>query len=465
MRGPKEFRRDASDTIAAIATPPGTGGISIVRISGAGALAVGDKIIRLRNGRAVSRVRSWSLSLGDVTDPDTGEVVDEAVAVVMRAPRSYTGEDVLEIQCHGGRLVTEKVLELVLANGARPAGPGEFTRRAYLSGRITLEEAEAVLDLINAPSEASLREAGQRLRGELGSMVRAWEGRLYEVLAVLQGGEDFPEDVSDVTEKAMEDLRSLHGEIQAVLSRAPLGMALVSGIEVCLVGRPNAGKSSIFNALLGQERAIVTDVPGTTRDVLRERTLWGGLPVVLLDTAGLRQTHEIVEAIGVEKAESAASEAEVILYVVDDTVGLSPEDREWISRWRGRKLLVLVNKCDLGVGRVSADDIREFLGADWLRVSGVTGQGVERIKERVCSWFAEGGLPESALPGPARQVDCLRRASEAIGTALRDRQGGWTEDVMVMSLEEAAKTLSEISGKNVPEEVLDQVFSKFCVGK
>jgi tRNA modification GTPase len=453
------------DTIAAISTPPGTGGVSVVRLSGPCALEIGDRIMRLRRGRTLSGLPGWSVALGDVIDPDDGTPVDEAIAVVMRGPRSYTGEDVVEIQCHGGRLVTEKILALALANGAGAAGAGEFTRRAFLSGRITLEEAEAVLDLVNAPSERSLREAGRRLKGELGFKIRAWELRLFGVLAALQGGADFPEDIGDQMAGAMKDLKVLHEEARDLLKRAPLGLALACGIEVCLVGRPNSGKSSLFNALLGQDRAIVTVVPGTTRDVLREKTEWAGLPVVLLDTAGLRETSEVVEAIGVERATMAAAEAGVILYVVDDTVGLAEEDGDWISRWEDRKLLVVVTKVDLGAGQVIPSEVERLSGGNWLRTSSITGEGLEQVKEQVTGWFSRGGLLEGAVPGSARQVDCLRRAVKAMEQAIGQSEDGWTEDVVVLSLEEAARSFAELTGKNVSEATLEQVFSKFCVGK
>lgn len=456
---------EREDTIAAIATPPGTGGVSIVRISGTDALAVGDTFIRLRRGGTLSALRGWSVALGEAVESDSGRTVDEVIAVVMRAPRSYTCEDVVEVQCHGGRLVTEKVLDMALRGGARPAGPGEFTRRAFLSGRITLDQAESVLDLIDAPSSTSLLEAGRRLTGELGSRIRDWDKRVLGALAALQAGVDFPEDVDDQSAEAAGEVEAVGSEIRDLLSQAPLGLALTTGIEVCLVGGPNAGKSSLFNALLGQERAIVTEVPGTTRDVLRERTEWGGLPVALLDTAGLRETCEVVEAIGVERARSAASAAEVILYVVDDTAGLTAEDRSWLSRWGERRLLVAVNKVDACAHLVSEEEINEITHGNWIRVSALTGEGLEQVKERIAAWFSHGGYPEGAIPGSARQVDCLRRAEEAISIALAHMAEGWTEDVVVLSLEDAARAFAELTGKNVSEETLDQVFSRFCVGK
>lgn len=455
---------EPEDTIAAIATPLGTGGIAIIRVSGKRALEVAGGFIRLRQAGRPSELRSWSAALGVAVDPQTGREVDEVIALVMRGPRSYTGEDVMEVQCHGGRLVAEKILSLALSCGARPACPGEFTRRAYLCGRITLDQAEAILDLVEAPSEASLLEAGRRLKGELGQLIRAWEGRVLGALAALLAAADFPEDVGDQSSDAFRELAAVRSEIGDLLARSPLGLALASGIEVCLVGRPNVGKSSLFNALLGRDRAIVTEVPGTTRDVLRERTEWSSLPIILLDTAGLRDTSEVVEAIGVDRAREAASGSEVILYVMDDSAPLSAEDLSWIALWRGRRLIVVVNKADLGAGLVSEAQLRELVGDNWVKVSTVTKEGLERLREAVVGWFAESH-PEGALPGSARQVDCLRRAEAALSTALGTQAEGWTEDVVVLGVESAAAALAELTGKRVSDEALDQVLSRFCVGK
>jgi tRNA modification GTPase len=454
------------ETIAAIATPPGTGGISIVRVSGPDAVLAAGKTLRLRSGAPLSSVRPWTVRLASVVDRE-GVTIDEALVLVMRGPRSYTGEDLVEVQCHGGSLVSQKVLASVLEAGARHAEPGEFTRRAFLNGRITLEEAEAVLEVVNAPTEYALSQAGRRLRGELGARVRKWETRLYSALAALQASADFPEDVDEVSSHAMEEVLSAHKEIAALLDRAPLGLALSCGIEVCLVGPPNAGKSSLFNALLAADRAIVTEVPGTTRDVLRETTEWDGLPVILLDTAGLRQTSDVVEIIGVERAERAASESEVIIYVFDSALGLGSEDRDWIGKWlkQGRRVLLVAGKSDAGACKVSESEINEVAGGAFVLASAVTGAGLEEIKKRVTDWFRRGQDPRLLSPGSARQVDCLRRASSSLGEALSRRSEGWTEDVVVLCLEEALEALAELTGKDVSEETLEQVFARFCVGK
>jgi len=464
-QGTSQCYEKASDTIAAIGTPLGTGGISIIRMSGTSAIRIGEKMLRLRRGQKLSCLKSWSMALADVVDPETGELVDEAVVLLMKAPRSYTAEDVVEIQCHGGRLLAQKVLSIALKLGARPALPGEFTKRAFLNGRISLDEAEAVLDLVTSSSELALAQAGRRLKGELGALVEKWERCLVEVLGMLHGAADFPENVEIDREEVGQLMVRVEEEIKSLLDRAPLGLALNQGVEACLVGRPNVGKSSLFNALLTQQRAIVTDVPGTTRDVLRERTEWYGIPVILLDTAGLRETSEIVEAMGVERAKSAAFESEAILYVVDDTESLCGEDRRWIEKWRGRRLLVVVNKVDLERKMVSEAELKELVGDRWVKVSSKTGEGVEDLKRKVVGFFAVEESMEKLVPGSARQVDCLRRAESALSRAISEMGEGWTEDVVVLSLEEATRALMELTGKRVSQEVLDEIFRKFCVGK
>lgn len=454
------------DTIAAISTPRGAGGIAVVRVSGPQAIRIAGSVIRLKRPAPLESVKPWSARLGTVAC-EGGPLVDQVIVLVMRKPRSYTGEDMVEVQCHGGLLVSQKVLLALLNAGARHAEPGEFTKRAFLNGRITLEEAEAVFDVVSAPTEASLREAGRRLRGELGSKVEAWEERLYGALAALHASADFPEEVGDMTDDAFGEVAAVHREIAQVLDRAPLGLALANGVEVCLVGAPNSGKSSLFNALIAADRAIVSEVPGTTRDVLRERAEWNGLPVVLLDTAGLRPTEDVVEMIGVERAERAASQSEVILYVVDDTVGITDEDRKWVSKWlgEGRRMLVVVSKVDAREGKVDLCELDGMTGGSRVMASSVTGQGLEEIKARVTSWFDPGEGLESVVPGSARQVDCLRRAAAFLDEALERLHAGWSEDVIVVCIEEGVRALSEITGKNVTEETLAQVFSRFCVGK
>ncbi len=459
-------QEEQDDTIAAIATPIGTGGVAIVRVSGLEALNIADSFLSLRRGR-LHELEDRRVYLGHVTDA-TGKVFDEAVVLVMRGPRSFTGEDTVEVQCHGGRLVSEKVLSLALQNGARLAERGEFTRRAYLSGRISLDEAEAVLEVVEARSESGLLQAGRRLQGELGALIREWESRLLDSLAETQGASDFPEDIPGQREQTCASLEALRKDMEEFLGRGPLGLALSRGIQVCLVGRPNVGKSSLFNSLLRTERAIVTDVPGTTRDVLREDTEWDGLPVTLLDTAGLRLTEEIVEAIGVERAEDAAMDAAVILYVVDDTAGILDDDLRWLERWKDRRLVLVVNKVDLGVGKVSQQrrpEPKGKPGGSQVRVSSLTGEGLEALKKQVTGYFVESGGASEVVPGSARQVECVRRAFSLVSEALTHMEAGWTDDVISLVLEEGARALAELTGKDVSEATLDIVFERFCVGK
>ena len=279
-------------------------------------------------------------------------------------PRSYTGEDTVEIQCHGGRLVSEKVLAAILCSGARLAGLGEFTRRAYLNGRITLEQAEAVVDLVYAKSEASLAQASRRLRGELGAIVKEWEEQLTGILASLMGSMDFPEDVMTDRTEITKTLEKLARTLENISESAVLGLALSQGVEICIIGRPNVGKSALFNVLLRQDRAIVAGVAGTTRDVLREHTQWGEIPVILMDTAGIRDTEEIVELMGVEKAKTAASQAEVVLYVVEAGLGLTSYDLEWLEKLKDRRYLLVVYKTD--IARVDPEPYEKACAGKWV---------------------------------------------------------------------------------------------------
>jgi tRNA modification GTPase len=455
--------RDKDDTIAAIGTPPGTGGIAIVRVSGEDAVDISGKVLKFHNIPGISSLKDRTVRLARVVDPESGEFIDECIVIRMNGPRSYTGEDTVEIQCHGGRLVSEKVLAAILCSGARLAGLGEFTRRAYLNGRITLEQAEAVVDLVYAKSEASLAQASRRLRGELGAIVKEWEEQLTGILASLMGSMDFPEDVMTDRTEITKTLEKLARTLENISESAVLGLALSQGVEICIIGRPNVGKSALFNALLRQDRAIVAGVAGTTRDVLREHTQWGEIPVILMDTAGIRDTEEIVELMGVEKAKTAASQAEVVLYVVEAGLGLTSYDLEWLEKLKDRRYLLVVNKTD--IARVDPEPYEKACAGKWVGVSSITGEGLEELKAKVVHMFDAGAIQDSVLLGTARQVDCIRRAKEAVNRAMICLREGWTDDVVVLSLEEGAGALAEISGKKVSEEVLDQIFTRFCVGK
>ncbi|MBE3520171.1 MAG: tRNA uridine-5-carboxymethylaminomethyl(34) synthesis GTPase MnmE [Firmicutes bacterium] len=455
------------ETIAAIATPRGTGGIAIIKVSGKDAVAVAAGCLSARGARKLSRARGYTAFFDRVVSPHSGETIDEVIVLVMRSPRSYTGEDVVELQCHGGELVAEKVLDAVLSRGARMAEPGEFTRRAFLNGKITLDEAEAVLDVVSAKTDRALRQAFLRLEGKLGKLVLGCRERIAGVLSRVQAALDFPDDISLRDEEVVPVIEEVTAEIDSMLEEGVLGLALTSGVELTLVGRPNVGKSSLFNALIGEDRAIVTEIPGTTRDLLRERVQWSGIPVVLVDTAGLRQTREIVEAIGVERARKAAEESWAALYVVDATEPLADEDWYWLERWRDRRVVVVLNKADIAredVRREISALVEARTGFPVVEVSARTGSGLERLKETVVGMFG-GAERESVVPGSARQVACLRRAREALVRALEAWKEGWTWDVVASEMEEACRGLDELTGSRISEDVLDEIFSRFCVGK
>ncbi|HHV78678.1 MAG TPA: tRNA uridine-5-carboxymethylaminomethyl(34) synthesis GTPase MnmE [Firmicutes bacterium] len=465
MRGPNE-----EDTIAAIATPPGEGGIGIVRISGVRAFEIGRRVFRPAR-KGFWEERGWRVGLGSAVK-DSGEVLDECVAVVMPAPRSYTKEDVLEIQCHGGQAVLGMVLETVLNLGARLAEPGEFTQRAFLNGRIDLAQAEAVIDLVRAQTETALRVAVDQLRGSLSRRVRKLRRGLVDMLASIEGSIDFPEDEVPEPERPqlIEDIQRIIGEIDELLSSARQGIIVREGLKVAIVGKPNVGKSSLMNALLGAERAIVTDLPGTTRDVVTEVADINGVAVTLADTAGIRDTKDVVEGVGVERAVGQARAADLVLLVVDDQTGLTAEDwqvREIVSEaLKGERGLVVVNKIDAGRGMVRAEEASRLgFGSPVVRVSAKTGAGLDELKRQIVRKTLQSEQVGSGLVTRVRHKRALEEAREVCVRVEEELKGGDPLDLVCVELREAAEVIGRITGENVTEDVIDQIFSTFCVGK
>lgn len=445
-----------SDTIAAQATPPGEGGIAIVRVSGARCEAILARVFRPKNGRPM---RNRVLTFGYVVDGDTA--VDEAMAVLMRAPHSYTREDVAEIQCHGSDALVRKILYLLIAAGARMAKPGEFTCRAFLNGRIDLAQAEGVMRMIRAGSDRAMRSAMRQMEGGVSAFVRQAREDILALTAALAAAIDFPDEVEE--EQTARDVRARCLAIRERLlagcdTRA--GRIEDEGLRVVLAGRPNAGKSSLLNALLREERAIVTDIPGTTRDTLTEAVQIDGVRVCLTDTAGLRETGDAVERIGVERARKALDQADVRLLVLDASRPLSPED--------GRALMglapsaVVLTKGDLPVVLDDAALDAAFPGAPRLTVCAPKGEGMDALRALIASFAPEAG-EESAALSQARHADAARRACDALDDAVRAIDGGMPLDVCAVDLSAALDALGEITGETMSEEVIAQVFARFCV--
>lgn len=452
-----------TDTIAALATPEGEGGIAIVRLSGADAQGVLSRVFHAACGKPVREWAHARLYYGWAMQGD--ERVDECMAVLMRAPRSYTREDVAEIHCHGGRMQVRRVLSLLLASGARAAEPGEFTRRAFLNGRIDLSQAEAVMRLISSSSERGSREALRQLEGGVSHFVREAREQIVDLLAGVSAAVDFPDEVDEA--EAAGDLRARALALCETLRRAcdeRSGRVAQDGLNVVIAGRPNVGKSSLLNALLREERAIVTDLPGTTRDVLTESILLRGLRVNLSDTAGLRDTQDVVESIGVTRARTAMERADVLLLVLDGSQALTPEDEALLRMQVGAPKVVALNKSDLAQA-LSESDVRSLCPeASVLTLCAQRGEGLDALCECLVS-FAPAEGAQSATLTQARHVQAAREACAALSDAVAAIDAGMPLDVTAVDLTRAQHILGEITGETLDEDVLDRVFETFCVGK
>ncbi len=452
------------DTIAAIATPPGVGGVGIVRVSGPLAEEVAKKIFRPR--RDISQFKSHRLYYGHIIDPETQEVIDEVLIALMRAPHSYTGEDVLEIYAHGGPLILKRILELCLNAGARLAGPGEFTKRAFLNGRMDLTQAEAVLQLINARTEQELKIATKQLQGYLGKRIEGIRKCLIEFKAHLEVAIDFPEEDVEIVPPEVW-LPRLEKEVITPIKKLLLayehGRVLREGALMAIVGRPNVGKSSLLNCLLREERAIVTPIPGTTRDVIEEAINIKGIPIRIADTAGLRKATDAVEAIGVERAKKKIAEADIILWVVDISQALTEEDREIYREIAGKNVILVLNKCDLPV-KVNVDN--EFKDLPMVKISALYSQGIEKLEEIIynCLIGEEKEQVVSFVPS-LRHKKALEKAFSAVLRIKEAIEKKLPPVFISVDVQEALDYLGEIIGETTPEEVLNYIFSQFCIGK
>lgn len=457
------------DTISAVATAPGEGGIGIIRISGSRASAIAGEIFRPHSGKCVADIASHHATYGTVYDPKTGETVDEALLILMYAPHSYTKEDVAEIQCHGGMVSLRKILLLTYACGARPAEAGEFTKRAFLNGRLDLAQAEAVIDVIRAKTDASQKMAVSQLTGKLSDKIGKLRSDLLHQIAALEAAIDFPED--DIEETAVEETRSVVGEslnvIGELLDGASVGRILKDGIKTVIVGKPNVGKSSLLNALTESERAIVTNVPGTTRDVIEEYVNLGGIPLRIVDTAGIRETDDIVEKIGVEKSQAWIEDADLILFLLDVSREISEEDKEIFRLIEGKKALIILNKSDL-TAKIEMREI-EALGSDHtiLTIAAQTGDGLDTLKEAIGALVYEGAVKqeESILLTNTRQIHLLEKAAASLRGAEDTIMAGMPADCIVIDLKGAWMALGEVTGDSVGDDIIDQIFTQFCIGK
>lgn len=454
------------DTIVAISTPPGISGIGIVRLSGPEALSIAEHLFRPGDSRKhVSAQSTYTLLYGHVVE--NGEVIDEALLTVMRAPKTYTTQDVVEINCHGGLIPLRRTLELCLAHGARLADPGEFTRRAFYFGRLDLAQAEAVSDLVAARTEAAAQAALSQLQGHLSSRVEDMRQEIVSLLAQLEVQIDFGEDDLDEMppDEMGQRLEALSAQVGSLLATADQGRLVREGVRVALAGRPNVGKSSLMNALLGEERMIVTAFPGTTRDVVEESLNLRGIPVVLIDTAGLREVSNEVEQAGVDRAQQALAQADFLLLVLDRSEPLQPEDRELLDSLPAPRVVLVMNKCDLAAAW-EAEEIEGF-AAPQVQTSALEGTGLEALREALAEKIGTQGQehPAEVIVTNLRHQQALAHTVEALERALGSSRRGATEEYLAADLHDALAALGEITGATSREDIIDQIFERFCIGK
>lgn len=457
-----------ADTIAAISTPVGEGGISIVRISGDDAIKVAQRIYQ---GKNLEKVASHTINYGHIIDPDTKQEVDEVMVSVMRAPHTYTREDVIEINCHGGLLATNRILQLVLSYGARMAEPGEFTKRAFLNGRIDLSQSEAVMDLIRAKTDKSMKVALNQLDGDLSRLIRHLRKDILDVLAQVEVNIDYPEydDVEEMTTKMLkEKATDIQQRIHSLLKTAKQGKVLREGLATAIIGRPNVGKSSLLNALLHEDKAIVTNVAGTTRDVIEEYVNVNGVPLKLIDTAGIRDTADTVEKIGVERSRKALDAADLVLLLIDNSAPLTAEDEKLLAATKDKQRIVILNKTDLP-SQLDLDRLKELVGdAALIETSIVKHEGMDQLGAQISHMFLDQGIESSqnnVMVTNARHIGLLHQANDALSDVLKGIADGMPVDLVQIDMTRCWDLLGEITGDSYQDELLDQLFSQFCLGK
>lgn len=456
-----------TETIAAVATAMSNSGIGIIRISGNDAVCIADRIFKsVKKDKKLSDVKSHTVHFGYIVDGEN--VIDEVLVTVMRAPNTYTREDVVEINCHGGVVVLKKVLNLVFENGARPAEAGEFTKRAFLNGRIDLSQAEAVIDVINAKNEYALSNSVSQLKGEISAKIKEIRDNILNQIAYIESALDDPEHMS--LEGYNEELKNItvkiEDELYKLIKSSDNGRVISEGIKTVILGKPNAGKSSFLNAVLGTERAIVTDIAGTTRDTLEEHINIDGISLNIVDTAGIRNTDDIVESIGVRKAKELAADADLIIYIIDSSNALDDNDREIMEIMRGRKAIVLFNKSDLEA-KVERAEISVDNDVPVINISAKNLTGIDDFEDSVKDMFFKGELKfnDEVYITNARQKSDIRQAYESIRLVINSIEDGMPEDFFTIDLMNAYESLGRVIGEAVEDDLVDRIFSKFCMGK
>ncbi|GBD38931.1 tRNA modification GTPase MnmE [bacterium HR37] len=466
----KLFVYPQEDTIAALATPPGEGGIAVIRISGKHALEALSRVFKRATPGSVFDMKTHRLYRGHVFDPESKATIDSVLCVVMRSPNSYTGEDVVEIHCHGGYLVPKMILDVLFKNGVRPAQPGEFTLRAFLNGKMDLAQAEAVADVVHAQTQRSLRQAELQLEGMLSKKIEGFKESILDTLAEIEAQVDFPEEDIDpiLKEEISRRIKTTLEELQKLLSTYEEGRIIKYGVYTAILGKPNVGKSSLLNLLVMKERAIVSPYPGTTRDFIEETVEIKGIPLRLIDTAGLRATADDIERVGVELAKKKAQEAEFIIAVIDGSTKLDENDLEVLEKIQGKKSIIVVNKLDLPQ-EVSEKELSRFVSESRIvKTSAKLGLGIEELKDTILEVLTGRENPpreEEVIITELRHKVAIQKAKESLLSFLESLERGESPEFLAVDLRSALDSLGEITGETSTEDILGRIFSRFCIGK
>ncbi|AGZ25702.1 MULTISPECIES: tRNA uridine-5-carboxymethylaminomethyl(34) synthesis GTPase MnmE [Staphylococcus] len=456
------------DTITSISTPMGEGAIGIVRLSGPQAVEIGDKLYKGK--KPLAEVDSHTINYGHIIDPETNEIVEEVMISVLRAPKTFTREDIIEINCHGGILTINHILELTMTHGARMAEPGEYTKRAFLNGRIDLSQAEAVMDFIRSKTDRASKVAMNQIEGRLSDLIKRQRQSILEILAQVEVNIDYPEydDVEDATtEFLLQQSKNIKQEINQLLETGAQGKIMREGLSTVIVGRPNVGKSSMLNNLIQDNKAIVTEVAGTTRDVLEEYVNVRGVPLRLVDTAGIRDTEDIVEKIGVERSRKALSQADLILFVLNNNEALTEDDQTLYDVVKNEDVIVIINKTDLET-HLDINEVKEMIGdTPLIQTSMLKQEGIDELEIQIRDLFFGGDVQNQDMTyvSNSRHISLLKQARQSIQDAIDAAESGIPMDMVQIDLTRTWEILGEIIGESASDELIDQLFSQFCLGK
>lgn len=457
------------DTIAAIATPLGEGGIGIVRISGSESIEIAKKVFKPKYNQDWYRGPGFRVVYGHVIDLHTGESIDEVLLTIMRGPKSFTGEDTIEINCHGGILPLKKILNIVLKSGAVLAGAGEFSKRAFLNGKLDLAQAESIINIIRSKTEKALEISMAQLQGRLSSQINTLQNALLGIFAQIEAKIDFPEDdIEEVTlVEVAQKCSNIKDDLDKLISSADNGKIYQEGVKTVIIGKPNVGKSSLLNALIKENRAIVTEIPGTTRDNIEEFININGVPIKIIDTAGLRETDDIVEKIGVERSRELINEADLILFVLDASLGLREEDYKIMELIKNKKAIVLINKIDVKDVKIDINELDKELNLSIIEISALYSKGLEKLEQQIAELILGGEVTvdDQVLVTNARHKQALEKARNHVQEIINGIKAEVPSDIVSIDVKSAWEALGEITGTTVEEDLVDKIFKDFCIGK